>query len=240
MSTMRKIPSEHPGTEGAASSLHDVKTPLKTLNSNNVSNFSFSPATPLVPHTPSTPAAAPSSSSRSSSTSTLQGTSSAGTPSTPYRWNLGPVASSSKSAGRVLTGMICVSPLSPSPSPFQCTFMIDYTVGASTSECGFNMQEATRTLTTELPTLTILAIDEVCISLDSCLYVRFCNCMLMCLHISVCSSFHWCHRPCPKQLLCKPRELKYFIFEEYSVKLHGAPRSTLTNFKHFFSVFRIF
>ena len=196
MSTMRKSPSEHPGTEGAASYLPDVKTPLKTLNSNNASNFSYSPATPLVPHTPSAPAAAPSSSSRSSSTSTLKGTSSAGTPSTPYRWNLGPVASSSKSAGRVLTGMFCVSASSPSPSPFHCTFMIDFTVGASTSECGFNMQEASRTVTTELPTLTIMAIDEVCISVDSCIYVRFCNCMLVCLYISV----RRCHRSFPKQL----------------------------------------
>ena len=186
MSTMRKLPSEHPTTESASSSFAGVKTPSKMINSINSSSFLHSPATPLVPHTPSTPAAVPSSSSTStlkgtsaavpsssststlkgtpaavpssSSTSTLKGTSGAGTPSTPYRWNLGPVASSSKSAGKFIKGTFCVSSLSPH---FHCISVIDYTVGASTSECGFNMQDTSRNMSIELPTLTILAIDEV-------------------------------------------------------------------------------
>ena len=170
MSTMRKLPSEHPTTESASSSFAGVKTPSKMINSINSSSFLHSPATPLVPHTPSTPAAVPSSSSTStlkgtsaavpssSSTSTLKGTSGAGTPSTPYRWNLGPVASSSKSAGKFIKGTFCVSSLSPL---CHCISVIHYTVGASTSECGFNMQDTSRNMSIELPTLTILAIDEV-------------------------------------------------------------------------------
>ena len=154
MGTMRKLPSEHPTTESASSSFAGVKTPSKMINSINSSSSLHSPATPLVPHTPSTPAAVPS----SSSTSTLKGTSGAGTPSTPYRWNLGPVASSSKSAGKFIKGTFCVSSLSPL---CHCISVIHYTVGASTSECGFNMQDTSRNMSIELPTLTILAIDEV-------------------------------------------------------------------------------
>lgn len=86
----------------------DPKTPSKVFCSSATATATlYSPVTPQVSHTPSTPAAAPS----SSSSSIPRGLTGIGTPSTPYKWNFGPPASSCKTVGRFTLRLI-YTPLS--------------------------------------------------------------------------------------------------------------------------------